>query len=108
MDDILTRHGFRVAVMKTEALAPERMEAWVADKVKQDIDVLICHMEGASNPAGRKLLGPIQGCPTNSPISLPPTEKFAVQYAPAHHFRHQRAALRMSPSPLQKVKGAGS
>ena len=43
MDDILTRHGFRVAVMKAEAVAPDRREAWVADKVKQGIDVMICH-----------------------------------------------------------------
>ena len=43
MDDILTRHGFRVAVMKAEAVAPDRREAWVAEKVKQGIDVLICH-----------------------------------------------------------------
>ena len=43
MDDILTRHGFRVAVMKAEAVAPNRREAWVADKVEQGIDVLICH-----------------------------------------------------------------
>ena len=43
MDEILTRHGFRVAVMKADAVAPERREAWVADKVKQGIDVMICH-----------------------------------------------------------------
>ena len=43
MDDILTRHGFRVAVMKAGAVAPDRREAWVADKVQQGIDVLICH-----------------------------------------------------------------
>ena len=43
MDDILTRHGFRVAVMKADAVAPERREAWVADKIKQGIDVMICH-----------------------------------------------------------------
>ena len=43
MDDILTRHGFRVAVMKADVVAPERREAWVADKVKQGIDVMICH-----------------------------------------------------------------
>ena len=46
MDDMLTRHGFRVAVMKSEAVAPERWKAWVADEchpVKQGIDVLICH-----------------------------------------------------------------
>ena len=43
MNDILTRHGFRVAVMKADAVAPERRETWVADKVKQGIDVMICH-----------------------------------------------------------------
>ena len=43
MDDILTRHGFRVAVMKADAVAPDRREAWVAEKVKQGIDVLVCH-----------------------------------------------------------------
>ena len=42
MDDILTRHGFRVAVMKADAVAPNRREKWVADKVKQGIDVMIC------------------------------------------------------------------
>ncbi len=43
MDDILTRHGFRVAVMKADAVAPDRREAWVADRVKKGLDVLICH-----------------------------------------------------------------
>ena len=43
MDDILTRHGFKVAVMKADAVAPDKREAWVADKVKQGIDVMICH-----------------------------------------------------------------
>ena len=43
MDDILTRHGFRVAVMKADAVEPKRREAWVADKVKQGIDVMVCH-----------------------------------------------------------------
>ena len=43
MDDILTRHSFRMAVMKADAVAPNRREAWVADKVKEGIDVLICH-----------------------------------------------------------------
>ena len=43
MDDILTRHGIRVAVMKADAVAPNRREKWVADKVKEGIDVLICH-----------------------------------------------------------------
>ena len=43
MDDMLTRHGFRVAVWVADAVAPERREAWVADRVKQGIDVMICH-----------------------------------------------------------------
>ena len=43
MDDILTRHGFRVAVMKADAVAPKKREAWVADRVKKGIDVMICH-----------------------------------------------------------------
>ena len=43
MDDILTRHGFRVAVMKADAVAPDKREKWVADRVKQGIDVMICH-----------------------------------------------------------------
>ncbi len=43
MDDILTRYGFRVAVMKADAVAPDRREAWVADRVKEGIDVLVCH-----------------------------------------------------------------
>ena len=43
MDDILTRHGFRVAVMKADAVAPDRREAWVADRVKEGVDVLVCH-----------------------------------------------------------------
>ena len=43
MDDILTRHGFRVAVMKADAVPPERREAWVADRVGEGVDVLVCH-----------------------------------------------------------------
>ena len=43
MEDILTRHGFRVAVMKADAVEPKRREAWVADKVKHGIDVMVCH-----------------------------------------------------------------
>ena len=43
MDDILTRHGFRTAVMKADAVAPDKREAWVADRVQKGLDVLICH-----------------------------------------------------------------
>ena len=56
MEDILTRHGFRVAVMKADAVAPNRREAWVADKVKEGIDVLICHPQaGADRPRPHRL-----------------------------------------------------
>ena len=43
MEEILTRHGFKVAVMKADAVAPDRREAWVADRVKEGVDVLVCH-----------------------------------------------------------------
>ena len=43
MDDILTRHGFKVGVMKADAVAPDRRETWVADRVKEGVDVVICH-----------------------------------------------------------------
>ena len=43
MDDILTWHKFRVAVMKAEAVAPDRKEAWMSYRVKQGIDVMVCH-----------------------------------------------------------------
>ena len=43
MDEMLTRHGFRVAVMKADAVSPDRREAWVAERVEKGIDVLICH-----------------------------------------------------------------
>ena len=43
MDDFLTRHGFTVAVMKADAVPPERREAWVAKRVVEGVDVLVCH-----------------------------------------------------------------
>ena len=43
MEDILTRHGFRTAVMKADAVSPDKREAWVADRVEKGLDVLICH-----------------------------------------------------------------
>ena len=56
MDDFLTRHGFRVAVMKADAVAPDKREAWVAEKVKQGIDVLVCHPRaGADRPGPDRL-----------------------------------------------------
>ena len=43
MQTFLTEHGFRSAVMKADAVAPDKREAWVANQVAQGIDVLICH-----------------------------------------------------------------
>ncbi len=44
MDDFLTRHGFTVAVIKPGSVAPERREAWVAQRVEEGVDVLVCHL----------------------------------------------------------------
>ena len=43
MDEFLTRHGFKVAVMKADAVPPERREAWVAKRVEEGVDVVVCH-----------------------------------------------------------------
>ena len=43
MADFLGRHGFKVAVMKADAVPPERREAWVAQRVEEGADVLVCH-----------------------------------------------------------------
>ena len=43
MEDFLSRHGFKVAVMKADAVPPERREAWVAKRVEEGVDVLVCH-----------------------------------------------------------------
>ena len=43
MDQFLTTHGFRVAVLKADSVAPDRREAWVEERVKQGVDVVICH-----------------------------------------------------------------
>ena len=43
MEQFLTRHGFRVAVLKADTVAPDRRETWVEERVKQGVDVVICH-----------------------------------------------------------------
>ncbi len=43
MQAFLTKNGFRSAVMKADAVAPDKRETWVAKQVEQGIDVLICH-----------------------------------------------------------------
>ena len=43
MDEFLSRHGFTVAVMKADAVPPERREAWVTQRVEEGVDVVVCH-----------------------------------------------------------------
>ena len=43
MEEFLGRHGFRVAVMMADAVPSERREAWVAQRVEEGVDVLVCH-----------------------------------------------------------------
>ena len=43
MEQFLGRHGFKVAVMTADAVPPERPEAWVAKRVEEGVDVLVCH-----------------------------------------------------------------
>ena len=40
---LLERQGFRAAVMKADRVEPKQREAWVAKRVEDGIDVLICH-----------------------------------------------------------------
>ena len=40
---LLTKQGFRVAVLKADTVSPEKREAWVDERVKEGIDVLMCH-----------------------------------------------------------------
>ncbi len=44
MEEFLGRRGFRVALTKTDAGPPERREAWVAKRVEERTDVLVCHL----------------------------------------------------------------
>ena len=43
MEDFLGRHGFKVAVMKADAVQPERREAWVAKRIEDVVDAVVCH-----------------------------------------------------------------
>ena len=43
MEQFLTQHGFRVAVLKADTVAPDGRESWVEERVKQGVDVLVCH-----------------------------------------------------------------
>ena len=43
MNPFVTRNGFKVAVMKADAVAPDKREACVAKPDAQGVDVLICH-----------------------------------------------------------------
>lgn len=39
----LEREGLRVVVLKSDTVAPEKREDWIKDRVKEGIDVLVCH-----------------------------------------------------------------
>ena len=41
--DILTRHGFRTSVLKADTVPPDRREAWMEQRVKEGVDVVVCH-----------------------------------------------------------------
>ena len=43
LETLLTRHGFKTAVMKADRVQPKQREAWVAKRVEEGVDVLICH-----------------------------------------------------------------
>ena len=43
LESLLTRHGFKTAVMKADRVEPKQREAWVAKRVAEGVDVLICH-----------------------------------------------------------------
>ena len=40
---ILREQGFRVAVLKADTVQPEHREAWMAKRVEEGVDVLMCH-----------------------------------------------------------------
>ena len=39
MEQFLSQHGFKVAVLKADTVAPDRRESWVDERVKQGVDV---------------------------------------------------------------------
>jgi hypothetical protein len=43
VEAILQREGFRVAVLKAHTVPAERREEWVAARVREGLDVLVCH-----------------------------------------------------------------
>ena len=51
LDDMLTRHGFRVAVLNADTVAPDRREKWVADRVEEgDRRARLPSQAGADGP----------------------------------------------------------
>ena len=43
LNDILTQHGFRTEVLKADTVSPDRREAWMEQRVKEGVDVVVCH-----------------------------------------------------------------
>jgi len=42
LEQVLCREGFRVAVMRA-SVPTDRREAWIAERVREGVDVLVCH-----------------------------------------------------------------
>ena len=43
LKDILTQHGFRAEVLKADTVSPDRREGWMEQRVKEGVDVVVCH-----------------------------------------------------------------
>ena len=39
MEQFLSQHGFKVAVLKADTVAPDRRESWVDERVKQGVGI---------------------------------------------------------------------
>ena len=55
MQEAPARQRFRPAVMKADAVAPDKREAWVTKPVAQGVDVLLCHLRLVQT-------GPVRSC----------------------------------------------
>ena len=43
LNQVLSRTGVRVVVLKSDTVSPQDRESWVNDRVKQGVDALVCH-----------------------------------------------------------------
>ena len=54
LNDILTQHGFRTEVLKADTVSPDRREAWVEQRVKEGVDVVLSRVSEVLRPAIRE------------------------------------------------------